>query len=182
MFHRSARLFLRPAWIEDAPAVATGIGDEAIVRNLARVPWPYTLQNAVDFLSMPKTDGLPGFLLTLPAAEGTPAIGMCGLNVDEEGEAELGYWIARKHWGHGYATEAARAVVDVARSHGIERLRAGHFVDNPASGKVLRKAGFVPTGSTAMRYSLARGCEAPSVEFELDLSENCPTCELRRAA
>jgi len=182
MFHRSDRLFLRPAWIEDAPAIAAGIGEEAIVRNLARAPWPYTIENAVAFLSAPMTDDMPRFLLTLPQESGAPVIGMCGIHSDEEGVPELGYWIARKWWGRGFATEAARAVVDVARSHGIERLRAGHFVDNPASGKVLRKAGFVPTGTTAKRFSLARGAEVMSIEFTLDIGEKSPPFEMKRAA
>ena len=182
MFHRSERLFLRPAWIEDAPAVAAGIGEEAIVRNLARAPWPYSLQNAVEFLSMPQTDALPRFLLTLPGDDGSEVVGMCGLHFDEDDEPELGYWIARKWWGQGYATEAARAVIGVAKAHGIARIRAGHFVDNPASGKVLRNAGFVPTGESARRFSVARGCEVPSIEFELDASQGRPPCELKRAA
>ena len=182
MFHRSERLFLRPAWIEDAPAVAAGIAEEAIVRNLARAPWPYTLQSAVDFLSLPQTDDLPRFLLTLPGSDGSQVVGMCGMHFDEDDAVELGYWIGRDWWGRGFATEAARAVIEVARSHGITRVRAGHFVDNPASGKVLRKAGFVPTGKMAKRYSVARGCEVPSVEFELDAAEDRPPFEMKRAA
>ena len=182
MFHRSERLFLRPAWTEDAAAITAGIADEAIVRNLGRVPWPYTLDSALEFLSHPREDDLPGFVLVLPDRDGAPIVGMCGLHEDDQGEVELGYWIARRWWRQGFATEAARAVVEVAKAHGIERIRAGHFVDNPASGQVLRKAGFVPTGVTSMRHCLARGEHVPSVEFELDVREESPNLELKRAA
>ena len=41
MFFRSERLFLRPVWPEDWQAILNGIADEAVVRNLARAPWPY---------------------------------------------------------------------------------------------------------------------------------------------
>src|SRR3546814_6508816 len=75
----------------------------------------------------------------------------------ENGEVELGYWVARSYWGLGYATEAGRHMLDLARTLGIPRLTAAHFVDNPASGAVLRKLGFRPTGRRIERASLGRG-------------------------
>ena len=54
----------------------------------------------------------------------------------------MGYWIARDHWGRGYASEAGRAALEVVRALGHRRVQAGHYVDNPASGRVLRKLGF----------------------------------------
>jgi len=54
MFARTPRLLLRPGFAEDAPALAMAIGDEAIVRNLAVVPWPYTLRDAEAFLASPR--------------------------------------------------------------------------------------------------------------------------------
>lgn len=164
MFHRSERLFLRPAFPEDSAAILAGIGEEAIVRNLSRAPWPYTLDDARAFTALPQDPHLPHFLVTLP---GVGVIGAAGLG-EHEGEAELGYWIARAHWGQGYATEAGRAVLRIARTLGHTRVIAGHFTDNPASGKVLRKLGFVPTGQAGQRHSLARGGSAESAEYALD--------------
>src|SRR5690606_6266556 len=71
----------------------------------------------------------------------------------------MGYWIARAHWGHGYASEAGRAVIDVARALGHKRLTAGHYVDNPASARVLRKIGFRETGEVRPTFCRARGGE-----------------------
>ena len=51
MFARTERLLLRPAWSEDAAALAAAIGDEAIVRNLATAPWPYALEHAESFIA-----------------------------------------------------------------------------------------------------------------------------------
>src|SRR3546814_10810174 len=68
----------------------------------------------------------------------------------------MGYWIARPYWGLGFATEAGRQLLHIARAMSLPKLSAGHFVDNPASGAVLRKLGFRPTGKVAQRYSLAR--------------------------
>jgi RimJ/RimL family protein N-acetyltransferase len=177
MFHRSERLFLRPAFPEDWQAILANVGHEGIVRNLARAPWPYGEAEARFFASMEQDMRLPHFLVTLP---GEGVIGSAGLG-EHEGEPEIGYWIGRDYWGHGYATEAGRAVVEIARTLGHRRLRAGHFVDNPSSGKVLRKIGFRPTGQARKRFSLARGAEVASVEFELDLDDD-PAMELPQAA
>lgn len=178
MFHRSERLFLRPAFPEDSGAILAGIGDEAIVRNLARAPWPYTLEDAKSFADLPQDMRLPHFLVTLP---GVGVIGSAGMG-EHEGEPELGYWIARAHWGCGYATEAAGAVLRVACALGHRRVVAGHFVDNPASGKVLRKLGFVPTGRPGQRFSAARGQAVDSVEYGLDLEADMDPAPLAHAA
>jgi len=170
MFVRTERLLLRPGWTEDAPALARAIGDEAIVRNLARVPWPYGLDEARDFLACEPDPGEPNFLVFRRTLGAPQLIGGAGLAAQADGEIELGYWIARKHWGLGYATEAAKAVVDLARnSLRVKRLVAGHFIDNPASGRVLRKLGFRPTGATVSRHSAGRGAAVASRAYELPL-------------
>ena len=178
MFMRTERLFLRPAWSEDAPAVARAIAAPEIVRNLARAPWPYGLAEAEQFVALPQDEKAPHFLVQLP---GEGVIGSAGFGRQGD-DVEIGYWIAREHWGQGYATEAARALIDLARMIGHRRLVAGHFVDNPASGRVLRKAGFVPTGTTAMRHSLARGEDALLIEFACELEDQPAPFEWRRAA
>lgn len=60
---------------------------------------------------------------------------------------EIGYWIARAAWGNGYATEAVRAVIAFAFDDlGLHRVDAHHFVENTASGQVMRKAGMRSEG------------------------------------
>jgi RimJ/RimL family protein N-acetyltransferase len=166
VFHRTTRLFLRPAWPEDWEAVFGGIADEGVVRNLARAPWPYSADDARAFVSRGQDQSWPSFLLIRP--ENGQAIGCAGLG-EHDGEPELGYWIARPFWGQGYATEAGAGVLEIARLLGHRRVNAGHFVDNPASGRVLRKLGFVPTGQARPRFSCARGSEAAAFEYVLDL-------------
>jgi RimJ/RimL family protein N-acetyltransferase len=184
MFFRSERLFLRPGWPEDWQELLCRIDDEGVARNLAKVPWPYTAQDARWFASQPQDQRCPHFFVTLPtSARPAEIIGCVGLAQDGD-EVELGYWFAREHWGRGYASEAARAVIAIARTLGHKRLVAGHFVDNPASGRVLRKVGFQPTGQIRQRFSLARGHEVTSVEHGLDLAEpgNCDDPMRCRAA
>lgn len=171
MFARTERLLLRPAWEEDARALFRAIADERIVRNLATAPWPYLPKHASGWIAAERSPSRPASLIFL-RTEATPLlIGGIGIHDAPGDQIELGYWIARTHWGHGYATEAGRAVLAFAReSLGVERLVAGHFLDNPASGAVLRKLGFQPTGRIAMRHSIARGAEAPMAEFVLELN------------
>ena len=166
MFARTERLLLRPGWIEDAPALARAIGEEAVVRNLATAPWPYGEEQARAFLSEPVATTEPRFLVFARTGGAPRLVGGCGISPAPDGALELGYWIARPYWGLGFATEAGRQLVRIARAMDMPRLTASHFADNSASGAVLRKLGFRPTGEVARRFSLARGGEAPCALFE----------------
>ena len=112
MFARTPRLLLRPGFPEDAPALATAIADEAIVRNLATVPWPYRMRDAEAFLASPRDPVLPSLLIFERTAGAPQLVGACGLGRRPSGAVEMGYWIARAHWGNGFATEACTALVD----------------------------------------------------------------------
>ena len=84
---------------------------------------------------------------------------------------QAGVWIARPFWGRGLASEAGEALVAIARALGIGQLEASHFLDNPASGRVLEKLGFQSTGVIAPRVSCARGTDIPARYFRLVLAE-----------
>src|SRR5690606_28637556 len=161
MFFRSERLFLRPGFAEDWRELYDAIADAAVVRNLASAPWPYRPADARQFCVRLQDPRYPHFLLTRPSPEGAALVGAAGLG-NRGGEAELGYWIARPHWGQGFATEAARGVLEIARMLGHRRILASHHQDNPASGQVLRKLGFRPTGAVERRFCAGRGESVPA--------------------
>ena len=171
MFARTPRLLLRPGFPEDAPALAAAIADEAIARNLATVPWPYRMRDAEAFLASPRDPVLPSLLIFERTHAKPGLVGSCGLGRRPSGAVELGYWIARPHWGRGIATEACTALVDIARTLGLASLEGSHFTDNPASGRVLAKLGFEPVGIVAPRLSCARGIEVPARLMRLRLTE-----------
>ena len=160
MFARTERLLLRPGWSEDAPALFQAICDPRIVRNLAQAPWPYTFADAETFLARERGPRDASLLIFLRTSGAPRLVGGIGVHRLPSGEDELGYWIARPFWGQGIATEAGRAMIAGARhSLRLKRLASGHFLDNPASGRVLAKLGFKPIG-TERRYSAGRGASA----------------------
>lgn len=158
MFVRTERLLLRPGWPEDGAALAAAVDDAAIARNTAMIPWPYLSQDADAFLALPERADRPRLLVFRRTAGAPRLIGAADVHDGAGGEPELGYWIARPFWGLGYATEAGRAMVELARRGlRLPRLVAGHALDNPASARVLAKLGFRLTGRVAERPSLGRG-------------------------
>jgi RimJ/RimL family protein N-acetyltransferase len=155
------RLALRAPDMSDAPRLAALMNDNDIARMTSRVPHPYDLSDAENFVANaqgcdPRTDR--SFLIEL---EDQGVVGGLGFNGTPDGRTEVGYWIGREWWGRGLATEALQgALVWAGRDWRKRFVIAGHFADNPASGGVLVKAGFLYTGEVQPRPSVARGEEA----------------------
>ncbi len=153
------RLVLRAPQVADAEAIAAYVGDLEVARMLSPVPHPYTREDAEAFVA--RCADLPPDQRVFAVADRDGFAGLLGFQ-RENGErlCEVGYWFGRPHWGRGYATEALRAALArAAQGWGVRALLSGHFVDNPASGRVLEKAGFLYTGDRRPRISLARGEE-----------------------
>ncbi len=170
MFIRTENLLLRPGWIDDAPALTEAFAREEVVRTLASAPWPYSVEDAIAYLGRDRHAHEIDLLIFLRTPGTMRLIGGIG-TADRDGQAELGYWIVPSHWGRGYATEAGRALVAAVRdSLRIDQLVSGHFIDNPASGRVLEKIGFVPTGAVEPRECRARGTVLPCQTYAMALT------------
>ena len=157
------RLTFRPFEMADARRIAYLAGEYEVARMCGRVPSPYSLAHATEWIASHDRLRQRGqeypFAITL---ERDGLIGSCGVARLPGVEAwEIGYWLGMPYWGQGFAAEAARAVMDWA---GVEldatAFTAGHFFDNPASGAVLRKLGFAHSGAAEL-FGLARGAKAP---------------------
>jgi RimJ/RimL family protein N-acetyltransferase len=157
------RLVLRAPRLGDAKTVATLANDRRIAENTARIPHPYKLSDAEDFITRAGKPDEALFLITLRKT----VIGACGI-VLQETVPELGYWLGVAHWGQGYATEALHAVIDYAFTDlAHEQLQAGARVTNPASRRELEKCGFQWTGVGLCRIR-AINSSAPIDRFRLE--------------
>jgi RimJ/RimL family protein N-acetyltransferase len=95
-------------------------------------------------------------------------LGCCGIGKLDGEHPEIGYWLGVPFWGKGYATEAARALIDHAFGElGYDVLVSGARVSNPASRRVLQKCGFEWTGVGLYRIR-ALASSAPVDRFRLD--------------
>jgi RimJ/RimL family protein N-acetyltransferase len=162
------RLVLRAPRLDDAAALATLADDLRIAANTLRIPHPYSLADAQAFItSVAASERETAFLI---AMRDDTVIGACGVAMLDGRTPELGYWLGVAFWGRGYATEAARAVIDHAFGDlGHDALLAGARVSNPASRRVLQKCGFQWTGVGLYRIR-AIASSAPVDRFRLDRS------------
>ena len=163
----TARLVLRAPRIEDVKAIASLANDRRVAEMTARMPHPYREADAEQFVARANASDIEtAFAIAL--SDGT-LIGGCGFGKFRGDAPEIGYWLGVSYWGRGYATEAARALIDHAfTDHGYEKLVAGARVNNPASRRVLEKCGFQWTG-VELRRVRAIASSAPVDRFRLDL-------------
>ncbi len=155
------RLVLRPMVERDVPALRRIAGDPEVARMLRSVPVPLAEEAVRGWLLRRRFLGRPGFLLVVELPGAGP-IGAVSLGAD----ASIGYFIDRRHWGRGHATEAVGALLaDAAqRFPTLGPVTADHFADDPASGRVLAKLGFERTG-TGRAKSAARQARIPTLVY-----------------
>src|ERR1700681_4954879 len=148
---QTERLTLRLHARSDIPALMPLIGAREVAATTLRIPHPYTEADAQNFIAGTQEELLngSGLRLGIVVRESDTLCGGVGLRIEpDHRRAELGYWIGGPHWGKRYATEAARAMVQlVFETLQLHLLFASHFADNLASARVLRKIGMGHEGS-----------------------------------
>jgi ribosomal-protein-alanine N-acetyltransferase len=144
------RLILRGFRTEDAGDVQRLAGDKAIASTTLRIPHPYEDGIAEKWIGTHQEDFEKGKAVNFAITERKQGylIGAIGLTINKEHEnAELGYWIGKPYWNNGYCTEAAKAVLRYGfETLGLNRIHAGHFKRNAASGNVIRAVGMLYEG------------------------------------
>ena len=163
---RTQRLIMRPPLPEDALQIAERIGLKDVAWNLGRAPYPYQLSDAEDWLEkIPQGWAENSAYVLVITRPNDGVIGCVGLDAKPMDIWEIGYWLGKPWWGRGYVTEAATALMDWAEKDiGLSKFASGHFVDNPASGRVLIKLGFEPVGETE-QFGRARGVKSVAVRY-----------------
>ena len=158
------RLTLRRPTLADVKAIAHLANDRRIAENTRRLPHPYQQDHAVEFVRA--TAAADGEIVFLIEQNYSP-IGMVGIDRSTQDAPELGYWLGVDHWGQGFGTEAARAVIDFFfEEFDAEHLISAARVANPASRNILEKCGFQWSGVELHRFE-ALGCSTPVDCFRL---------------
>ncbi|MDA7948487.1 MAG: GNAT family N-acetyltransferase [Hyphomicrobiaceae bacterium] len=164
----TSQLILRPPRIDDAEAVAAIANNLKIAEQTRRMPYPYRVEDAHNWIASLPDSQECAFVIARKCDNAI--VGASGLGVGDTGEHEVGYWIGEPFWGNGYATEAARAVIDYAFANlSISLLNSRCRVVNEASRRVLVKCGFQLVG-TGMSMGRAYGGPVPVDEFVLERS------------
>lgn len=149
---KSERLSFRYFNQNDASCVMELAGDPAISATTLRIPYPYPLAAALEWIKTHQADRIEKnahqFAICLKPDQNI--IGAVGLfNVEPEHKnGEIGYWIGKSYWNKGYATEAVRTVIRFAfNSLHLHRVHAHVFSQNRASARVLENAGLQYEGT-----------------------------------
>ena len=143
------RLMLRPFSLADVPAIVALAGDWDIAFNTLSIPHPYNEEHAVQWIRQQTQQWEQKQAVNFAIAHPDNTLcGSIGLGiVPSFNLAELGYWVGKPYWGNGYATEAAKAVINFGFGKlFLHRIQATHFGNNPASGKVMQKIGMAYEG------------------------------------
>jgi len=165
----SARTRLRPLTPADAPRLAAILDDWDMAKYTANVPHPYHETDAHAFILLQdqRRFDRQGTGLAIERTTDRQVVGAVGFTLDETGDAEVGYWVAKECWGQGLATEALRRLArHLLGDLGLRRLWAVVHPDNPASAAVLAKAGFVADGHQECAVA-CRGQSVVSPRFAL---------------
>lgn len=144
------RLVLRPFTLQDAPEVSRLVADRQIAATTLNIPYPYPPGNAEAWIgghAARFAEGRGANFAVTSKSDGALMGSISLVIFPEHRHAEMGYWLGRQFWGQGFATEAARAVLDYGfETVGLHRIYAQHFGTNPASGRVMQKIGMTYEG------------------------------------
>ena len=151
------RLILRAPQLADAAQLSKLANNIKVASMMTGMPHPYTKGEAETFIRRTAEPDKTGCTYILTLAKTGAVLGCAGLSFDRDNKLLLGFWLGEPHWGQGYATEAAHALVDLAfEGFKAERLHTRCRVTNSASRRVIEKCGFQFTG-IGMLSSIAVG-------------------------
>ncbi len=162
------KLLLRSFHAEDCHAVAQGLNNINVARNLARVKFPYRVEDARQWFELQKGFD-PRSVIRAIAFRAAPdeLIGAISYEYRDQADAVFGYWLRECCWHMGLMSEAASALVHYAFTSGeVKALTSAYHKDNPHSDRILRRLGFVEIGEMTSDC-LALNIQVPSILLRL---------------
>ena len=162
----TTRIVLRPWQDSDAAVLYKWASDPDVGPRAGWAPHK-SIEESLDVIRTVFNDATNTWAIELKeTGEAIGAMGYgpsCNCNLPaREGEPLAGYWVAKPYWNRGICTEALGLMIEhIRKTTAIKSLISGHFVDNPASGRVMEKCGFVPTGETVIDETQYQGAGRP---------------------
>jgi RimJ/RimL family protein N-acetyltransferase len=163
------RLILRPLEINDAGWVSRESSRWEVAKDLALVPVPNLALGVELFILCVRIreSRFGGGVRAVILKDTGEPIGLIAAPRKSETAYGLGYWYAPQAWGHGYASEAARALIARLMREGAESFHAGCFEGNDASHRVLEKLGFEETGQISQEFCMAHMKKRAHIDMNL---------------
>lgn len=169
----SERILLRPWQESDAMALYKYASDPEVGPLAGWAPHK-SIEDSLEIICTVFNNPTTWAIIWNETDEAIGAIGYgpscdCSLPARED-EPTVGYWVGKPYWGMGICTEALRLMIEhIRKATDIPSLISGHFIDNPASGRVMEKCGFMPTGETTFDTNLYEGDNRPIRVLRLEL-------------
>jgi RimJ/RimL family protein N-acetyltransferase len=165
----SERLVLRAPHVEDIDALAHLANNANVATMVSRMPHPYTVNDAADFVRRANTGEIGKCVYAITRGDNGHFLGCCGIEPVSEDTVEIGYWLGQPYWNHGYMTEAAQVLIDMVfrTREMVAQIDARCRVTNIGSRRVIQKCGFQFQG-TGMVPCQALGSRVPVEWFRLD--------------
>ena len=161
---KTERLLLRRFHLDDASEVQKLAGNFNVSKMTLNIPFPYTPGMAEEWISSHKEswETKTRIAYAIVKLDSHQLLGTISLVRIDGSQGELGYWIGEPYWRMGYCTEAAKELIQFSfNTMGLKKIVAEHLTLNPASGKVMEKAGMrhIMTTQKVDRYGENAGIE-----------------------
>ncbi len=166
---KTERLILRSFQKEDATQVQELAGNYDVSKTTINIPHPYKDGMAEEWIKTHQKGFEDNVNITFAITNNrnNKLMGAISIIAIEEKQAEIGYWIGEPFWGKGYCTEATKALINYSFTElGLIKLFAEHLSSNPASGKVMKKAGMHHIASKKMKDRFRNLVDAEIYEIQ----------------
>ena len=160
---QTERLNLKKIEQKDLNQLIKNLNNWNIVQWLVNVPYPYTINDAKNWIDKSIKEEL-----TLNIYLNNTLIG--GITIDsrlEDNKNLLGYWLSENHWGKGFALESSKSIISYFFSNYSEKkIIASHMIGNEKSKKILISLGFKKINTSTV-FSLSRNENVKDINYEL---------------
>ena len=140
---RTERLLIKTPEIDNKFELTQLINDKDVIKWLSDIPFPYTISHAEEFIERSQEEVLKQESYNFMIFQDRKMLGGIGFSEFNNKSCQVGYWLGKKYWGNGFATEAVKSILDFGFDQlNLEEIYAAYKIGNEGSKRVLRKCGF----------------------------------------